>query len=391
MRTATTKRVLRIAHRPSRGSRPTVSPGGSATLRTPSSTPGMNDDAVERVVPDGQRLALGAEDDLLVGDQPGDPQRVHADAVDVGAAGAVAAPGWWRPGRGRVRPSARAAAISSAVRDGGAARRVDLVRVVQLDDLGRLVEAARRAARTSSTAPRRCRSSARPARRRSGASVSHSRTVSSRSAVKPVVPTTAWMPWSMAKRMLSMTTSGWVKSTSTCAPASATLNSQSPASTMRDEVEVVGARRRPGRPAGPSGRARRARRPGSVRSSSTPRSSTHDSAPSKSCAPNGPTTVRQRGRPSSSAATSATSAGGHRVDAGQQLVDAEDVAVGELALADAGHPRAGVLEAEHDAAAHLALAALDLGVGQRRRAATASSSAIISASTSSALPGWQPA
>src|ERR1700712_2206524 len=40
------------------------------------------------------------------------------------------------------------------------------------------------------------------------------------------------MFWSMQNRMLSMTTSGWVKSTTTCAPASATLNSHSPCSTM---------------------------------------------------------------------------------------------------------------------------------------------------------------
>ena len=51
-----------------------------------------------------------------MGDQPAEPQGVHADALDVGAAGAVEA------GRGRVGHraeaglGARAAAISSAVR-----------------------------------------------------------------------------------------------------------------------------------------------------------------------------------------------------------------------------------------------------------------------------------
>src|SRR3954447_2665642 len=45
--------------------------------------------AVERVVADGQRLTRRAEDDLLMGDHPGDPQRVDAHAVDVGAPRAV--------------------------------------------------------------------------------------------------------------------------------------------------------------------------------------------------------------------------------------------------------------------------------------------------------------
>ena len=44
---------------------------------------------VERVVADGQGLALAAEQDLLVGDQPAQPHGVHGHAVDVRAAGAV--------------------------------------------------------------------------------------------------------------------------------------------------------------------------------------------------------------------------------------------------------------------------------------------------------------
>ena len=141
-------------------------PGGLRSARTASSTPGMNEDAVQRVVPDGQRLALGAEDDLLVRDQAGDAQRVHPDAVHVGAARAVERLRRWRPARRRRPASARAAAISSAVRTAVPLGASALLRVVQLDDLGRLVDTARRAGRTSSTAPRRCRSSARSARRR---------------------------------------------------------------------------------------------------------------------------------------------------------------------------------------------------------------------------------
>src|SRR3954452_4368143 len=67
---------------------------------------------------------------------------------------------------------------------------------------------------------------------RSGFGSSHSATVASFPSSKPVVPTTQWMSLSMQNRMLSMTTSGRVKSTTTWAPASATLNSHSPASTM---------------------------------------------------------------------------------------------------------------------------------------------------------------
>ena len=74
----------------------------------------------------------------------------------------------------------------------------------------------------------------------SGLGSSHSAIVASRASSKPVVPTTQWMFWSMQNRMLSMTTSGRVKSTTTWAPASATSNSQSPGVDHRDELEVVG-------------------------------------------------------------------------------------------------------------------------------------------------------
>ena len=47
---------------------------------------------------DGQGLPRPAEQDLLVGEEPAEPDRVHRDAVDVGAAGAVqglaVASGW---------------------------------------------------------------------------------------------------------------------------------------------------------------------------------------------------------------------------------------------------------------------------------------------------------
>ena len=41
----------------------------------------MNENAVQRVMPDGQRLAVAAQQDLLVGDKAGHPDRVDVDVV----------------------------------------------------------------------------------------------------------------------------------------------------------------------------------------------------------------------------------------------------------------------------------------------------------------------
>ena len=49
----------------------------------------------------------------------------------------------------------------------------------------------------------------------SGFVASQSCTCAMRSSVNPVVPTTAWIPLSMRNFRLSITTSGWVKSTTT--------------------------------------------------------------------------------------------------------------------------------------------------------------------------------
>ncbi|GAA3295215.1 hypothetical protein GCM10020295_21790 [Streptomyces cinereospinus] len=70
---------------------------------------------VQRVVPDGESLALAAEQDLLVREQPAQAHGVHRHAVDAGAA---------RPSRavtvasgaGAEPALARAAAMSWAVR-----------------------------------------------------------------------------------------------------------------------------------------------------------------------------------------------------------------------------------------------------------------------------------
>ena len=95
--------------------------------------------AVHRVVPDRQRLAVGAEHDLLVRDQPRQPHGVHPDPVDVRAARAGQLLGGGVRRRtesgvpARLREQGRGA-------DRGAGRGVDLPGVVQLDHLDRLEE-----------------------------------------------------------------------------------------------------------------------------------------------------------------------------------------------------------------------------------------------------------
>ena len=90
--------------------------GWSTTRRTPSRTPGMKRAAVHRVVADGEGLALAAEQDLLVGDEPAQPYRVHRHPVDVRAARAVQGGAGGVRLRRRSRPRARASAMSWAVR-----------------------------------------------------------------------------------------------------------------------------------------------------------------------------------------------------------------------------------------------------------------------------------
>ena len=108
-----------------------ASAAASPTRRTASSTPGMKDSRRDRVVADRQRLAEVAEDHLLVGDEPG-----QADRVDRRRRASA------RRGHQRRRARRRAA------------RRVELAVVVQLDDLGgRHVRAASAAKRIISTAP----------------------------------------------------------------------------------------------------------------------------------------------------------------------------------------------------------------------------------------------
>ncbi len=117
----------------------------------------------------------------------------------------------------------------------GARRRVGLVRVVQFDDLDRFEEARGLLAKCiDSTAPIAKFGAISIAT--SGLSASQLRTCPIRLSVKPVVPTTAWMPLSIRNFRLSITTSGWVKSMTTSVSASVSRLSGSPASTSADRV-----------------------------------------------------------------------------------------------------------------------------------------------------------
>ena len=64
-----------------------------------------------------------------------------------------------------------------------------------------------------------------------GLAASQVSTFAMRSSVKPVVPTTAWMPLSIRNSRLFITTSGWVKSMTTSVSLSVNIASESPAST----------------------------------------------------------------------------------------------------------------------------------------------------------------
>ena len=163
--------------------------------------------------------------------RPRSADGVHADAVDVGAAGARRAR--WRSRRASARSRPRggrrrsappyAARCRTARRPcrGGAARRSRPTR-----------RTARPPRRSASSGSRRSRSWARPARRRPGASASQplerrragprrSRSCRRRRGCRGRCRT----------RRLSITTSGWVKSTTASAPAATRSARSSPAST----------------------------------------------------------------------------------------------------------------------------------------------------------------
>ena len=189
------------------------------SLRSPRRTPGAERRAVQGVVADRERLPQAAEDDLLVGDEPAHPQAVHADAVDVGAPRAVERRSRSRRAPVRTPASRRAAAISSAVRRavplGASALSGWCSSTISTDSKNRAASAENRIIRIAPIEKFGATSTpvlAAPLEPACAAGAS-------RSSSNPVVPTTAWMPWSTQNSRLSMTTSGWVKSTTACAPA----------------------------------------------------------------------------------------------------------------------------------------------------------------------------
>src|SRR5689334_5842261 len=192
--------------------------------------------------------------------------------------------------------------------------------------------------------------------RTSGALSSHPVTVSSRSWLNPDVPTTTFRPWLMHHSRLPRTSPGAVKSTTASQRASACRSS--PWSTV-------------------------------TASSRSPAASTawHTAVPIRPLAPSTPTLIiRSLPGAGSGGERAGVVEGAHhgqrlgpgqhvggdsadlvvadRLDRGQDLVDRLEVRVDQLGLAEPAHPGRRVLEAEHDRPAELALAALQLGVGQ---------------------------
>ncbi len=88
-------------------SSPTVSPGAVDDAPDAEQDTGHERHPSHRVVPDREGLALVAEQHLLVRDQPAQPDAVHADPLDVSAAGTV------ERRRGRVRDRRRAGFATS--------------------------------------------------------------------------------------------------------------------------------------------------------------------------------------------------------------------------------------------------------------------------------------
>ena len=133
-------------------------------------------------------------------------------------------------GMGSLPASRRAAAITSAVRravpEGASALSGWCSSMTSTDSKKGAACAAKRIIKIAPIEKLGATSTPTP-----GASASHLSSWSRRARSKPVVPTTAWMPCPMQKRRLSITTPGWVKSTTTCAPARTSSSMSSPAST----------------------------------------------------------------------------------------------------------------------------------------------------------------
>ena len=140
---------------------------------------------------------------------PGRPEAVTS--------GGAPSPAAWRA-------SLIMAAVRSAVPEGASALAAWCSSMTSAESKKRAAWAAKRIIRMAPTEKFGTMSTRGP-----GASASQRRTWSSRSSLKPEVPTTVSRPWSIHHRRLSMTTPGWVKSTRTSHRVS--TSSASPSST----------------------------------------------------------------------------------------------------------------------------------------------------------------
>src|SRR5690606_7144800 len=185
----------------------------------------------------------------------------------------------------------------------------------------------------------------------------------------PVVPTTAWMPWSISQATLSAVAEGTVRSIATSAPASATAVRSSPrpirATSSRSSASSTARQAAaPMRPAAPSTATRVGRAAGGVEAEAGVMAAPEVVAVQGGT---GTGTVREAGSAlGADLAPGAVRAGQARgevphvgdvdlPDAGEGLVDAGVAAVDQLDGPESAHPGAGVLEAEREGAGDLAL------------------------------------
>src|SRR5918992_4070281 len=178
---------------------------------------------------------------------------------------------------------------------------------------------------------------------------SQPRTVSSLPASKPVVPTTVCTPRSTHHRRLSMTASGWVKSTTASAAASglrASPMSTAATSSISSAASTAPQTSAPTRPRAPS-------TPTLITSSS----GRGDSLEGELAVFEGADDGEGHGLGEDVAGHGLNVVRRYRVDLGEHIVDRQQLFVHQLALADAAHPRPGVLEPEDHGAAQLPLAA----------------------------------
>ena len=146
---------------PSIDSMPTVSPGRSAHGPHGRQHAGHEGDPIQRVVPDGQGLALGRRT-APPGGRPARAAGRRARGCRPPAAPRAPGSSCTVASGGEPRPAGRSGGADPAGGGGGGSGRgVGLVGMVQLDDLDALVEARPPARRSASSAPHRWRSSRR--------------------------------------------------------------------------------------------------------------------------------------------------------------------------------------------------------------------------------------